>query len=114
LHFAIAPVGSLFSERLVLAVLDGVFVIPGGVAGCAGVAGAGLVAGAGVTVPPELVLVLSTPPWCEHAPRPVVVEVVPSLQITLAALSCACALAVNVISVSRANGSAANFLVCSI
>jgi hypothetical protein len=28
-----------------------------------------------------------TPPWLEHAPRPVAVEVVPSLQVTVAGLA---------------------------
>jgi hypothetical protein len=48
----------------------------------AAVAGAGAVDGA---------VVEATPPWCEHAPRPVVVLVVPSLHVAVVAVPVACA-----------------------
>ncbi len=46
-----------------------------------------VVAFAGVVVLVD-VFVLSTPPWLEHAPLPVAVLVVPSMQVTVAGAAC--------------------------
>jgi hypothetical protein len=42
-----------------------------------------------VVVPVEADPDLATPPWWEHAPLPVVVLVVPSVQVTVAGAACA-------------------------
>jgi hypothetical protein len=86
---AVAPVGSVLPAVAVgadfeavddLAAVVAVAAAGGAVAAAAGAAEA--VAAAGALVPAaDLVLeAFCTPPWPLHAPRPVAVEVVPSLQ----------------------------------
>src|SRR5689334_20177712 len=82
-----APVGSLSS-----AAPDPTFVAAGAARvdlGALADFGATAVPGAGTTAPvfAELVVAALTPPWCEHAPRPVLVEVVPSAQVTTATVA---------------------------
>jgi hypothetical protein len=78
-HFADAPVGSVLLalvDEVAVELVVAVWVVAGfgGADGATGAAAAGAAAAAPVP----------TPPWCEHAPLPVVVLVVPSLHVTVA------------------------------
>jgi hypothetical protein len=99
LHFAVAPVGSVLPVDLVVAEEDLEAVVLGAV-----VVGAvdfimvplgGTLEGGGVAAgadeEPELPdeVAFCTPPWPLHAPRPVALEVVPSVQFVGAAAACA-------------------------
>jgi len=81
LHLAVAPVGSVFP-----AVAEAVdFAAAGAAAGGAFTgAGAATAAGAVLAAAPAAgaaAAAFLTPPWPLHAPRPVAVDVVPSLQV---------------------------------
>jgi hypothetical protein len=82
---AVAPVGSVLLAVAVGADYDAVddFAAAGAAAAGAAAAGAAAVAGAEVGESNAGLLLegFCTPPWPLHAPRPVAMEVVPSLQV---------------------------------
>jgi hypothetical protein len=84
LHLAVAPVGSVLLAFAVGADFEAVDDL-GWVAGGDAAAGAA----AGASVAGLLFDAFCTPPWPLHAPRPVAVDVVPSLQVVGAAPSAA-------------------------
>jgi hypothetical protein len=105
LHFAVAPVGSVLPvDDLVVAAVDfeaGVLgaVVVGAVDFIMVPLGGALEAGgaaAGADEEPVLPdeVAFCTPPWPLHAPRPVALEVVPSLQVVGVAAACAPAVCV--------------------
>jgi hypothetical protein len=82
LHLAVAPVGSVLPALAAGAAAAGAgFTVTGAVAGAA--AGVGKVEGAGVAAgaAAEADAACCMPPWLLQAPRPVAVDVVPSLQV---------------------------------
>jgi len=87
LHFAVAPVASLFTECAAveaLAALAAAAGFAGAAAGAAGAAGVAAAVGAGFAAVAAAAGAASflMPPWLEHAPRPPCGEVVPSVQVT--------------------------------
>jgi len=83
LHFANAPFGFVSSYDFGDVDFAVEAVVPDPVA-----AADPVVAFAGVVVLLVVDFVLSTPPWLEHAPLPVAVLVVPSMQVTVAGAAC--------------------------
>ncbi len=85
MHLAVAPVGSVLLAVAVGADFEAVddFAAAGVAAAGAAAAGAAAVAGAetGASNAGLLLDGFCTPPWPLHAPRPVAMEVVPSLQV---------------------------------
>lgn len=98
LHWAVAPAGAGPADFVVPAdvVAGAVSFAAGELAGALGfwaepgpgtLAGGGVAAGAGLEDADELGAAFCTPPWPLQAPRPVAVEVVPSLHCVGAAAS---------------------------
>jgi hypothetical protein len=85
LHLAVAPAGLVFPEDDGDAPVE--LAVVAGLAGAGAAAGAVEPAGAGVAAGAEEALAEEdcTPPWLLQAPRPVAVDVVPSLQTVGAA-----------------------------
>jgi hypothetical protein len=88
LHFAVAPVGSVLPAAAVGAAFDaaGFAAAAAGAAAAGAAAGASVLAGAALDADAAgaLFAAFCTPPWPLHAPLPVAVDVVPSLQLVVA------------------------------
>jgi hypothetical protein len=93
LHFAVAPVGSVLPAVFGAVVVGAVAFEAVPLVGT--LDGGGVAAGAGPEDEPlpDPAAAFFTPPWPLHAPRPVAVEVVPSVQV-VGAVAEACASAV--------------------
>ncbi|HME38605.1 MAG TPA: hypothetical protein VKG63_06560 [Steroidobacteraceae bacterium] len=104
MHLAVAPVGSVLLAAAVGADFDAVDdlaaagvlagvaaagLVAAGAAGLAAAAGAAGAAGAAVAGAAAVLEAFCTPPWPLQAPRPVAVEVVPSLHVVGAVESAA-------------------------